>query len=129
MSNTATPEDAESLSQVESTEEELAHIMRDDNCQVCLSLRRAVPVSVKITYAELQRIAADGCKLCELLQRVSETACTGANAIIQDTDLVHVIPGISGAEESAASLRVETGKGGKFRESFHFRLVHLHVTY
>jgi len=106
MSNTACSEDAASFPQAEPSEEELAHTMSDEGCEVCRSLRLPEPVFLETTYAELRRAAADGCGLCELLQRVSETACTGRDVLIRDTDIVNVGRSSGASNGCAATLTV-----------------------
>jgi len=76
------------------------------------------------TYAKLLRTAADGCELCELLCRLSETACTGANTMVQDDDVVSAST-LGRAHASPAYLRVSRkGETGTFQGLLHFRLAH-----
>ena len=111
MSNNPYPDDAASFSEAESSEEELDHAMSDEDCEVCRSLRLPVPVMIETTYAELRRTAADGCELCELLQRIGVTACTDSNTIIRDNDSVYVYPRLGRGVGYAATMSVMTRSG------------------
>jgi len=140
MSNTPCPDDAASFPQAESSEEELDHAMSDEDCEVCRCLRLPDPYSLRTTYAKLWSAVADGCELCELLQRVSESACAGADMTIQGTDRVHVKSGVTEVKESLTVtevnyspivtevkeslswLRVEALEAGTFQGSLHFCL-------
>ena len=135
MSNTPYPDDEASLPQAESTEEELAHRTSDENCYVCQNLRQAVPESIKTTYAELQRTAAGGCELCELLWRICEAGYirTGMPPI-QGTENISVFTGNFFGREGAPYLLVWTAEEGEdsgkfigpsmFRNSPSYRLTH-----
>ena len=124
MSNTAHPDDAVSFSEAESSEEELDRAMSDEDCEVCRSLRLPYPERMSTTCAKLWSAIADGCDLCKLLQRVSETAFTGASITLQDTDRIQVFPGLTRVKKFVTWLGVETVKAGTFQGPLHFRLTH-----
>jgi len=128
MSNTPDPDDKASFSQAESSEEELDHRVSVENCQVCWELQLPVPENVETTYADLQRRAADGCELCELLRRMSEAACSDASTgtVIQSTDAVFVNKRSWEVGECVAHLEVRrwAGVGCTSQSSLYFRLIH-----
>ena len=97
--------------------------MSDADCEVCRRLQKPVPDDMNRTYAELRRAAADGCGLCELLQRVSETACTGRDVLIRDTDYVHVGRTLRAAiltvRKDGESTLSDTGTAAYFRHLFY----------
>jgi len=97
---------------------------RNEDCQTCLNLRLPDPRPIDTTYAELRRTAADRCELCELLQQVSEMACTGASTVIYDTDLVHSRKRFQGKGPAHLEVRRYTSEGCTSQGSFHFRPVH-----
>jgi len=107
MFSTAYPEDTAILPPDDSSEKNAFQATKCLYCEVCRELALPYTSRSVTTYAKLQRAAADGCELCELLRRLSEWACTDAGrSTPADDETIHVWPGNRGDHEHAVLLKV-----------------------
>ena len=92
MSSVPHSEDAASPHLTKSSTEEQDHEKNDIECEICRVLRLPDPVYFSVEYRDLKKAAGKGCGLCDLLQKVSETAASTVRKSIWEHNRIRVTP-------------------------------------